>query len=165
MFGVAPGILIDLRLIVEQTEFVAYAARIHLNHGLHAFVEVFARQFEAMVPNRILGGAHLLALLPIPDSHVLPHAAEYFLVIDRGLPGNGWMHVPRVGDNHSMPAMGVHEIVVDSLFLHQPAHEIEVRFAVLDTIIAGVVGSVPVHSWSTWWSESSRFRMSGTETC
>ena len=56
------------------------------------------------------------------------------------------MHVPLVGDHHSMPAIGVLEVVVDPLFLHQPAHEIEVRFAILDAIIARVVsfGSSPL---------------------
>ena len=46
----------------------------------------------------------------------------------------------RVGDDHLVAAVGVREEVVDPLLLHEPAGEVEVGLAVLDAVVAGLVG-------------------------
>ena len=46
----------------------------------------------------------------------------------------------RVGDDHLVAAVGMGEEVIDPLFLHEPAGEVEVGLAVLDAVVAWLVG-------------------------
>ena len=46
----------------------------------------------------------------------------------------------RVGDDHLVAAVGMGEEVIDPLFLHEPAGEVEVGLAVLDAVVARLVG-------------------------
>ena len=46
----------------------------------------------------------------------------------------------RVGDDHLVAAVGMGEEVIDPLFLHEPAGEVEVGLAVLDAVVAWFVG-------------------------
>ena len=48
----------------------------------------------------------------------------------------------RVGDDHLVAAVGVGEEVVDPLFLHEPAGEVEVGLAVLHAVVARLVGAL-----------------------
>ena len=69
----------------------------------------------------------------------------------------------RVGDDHLVAAVGMGEEVIDPLFLHEPAGEVEVGLAVLDAVVAGLVG--PLELVVDVRPVRTCLRMSGTAIC
>src|SRR3954454_8186639 len=90
-----------------------------------------------MVPECVLAGADLLGGLPARDPVLIPEAAADPIEVDPGRARDLRMALGRIGQDHLMAAGAVLEEVVDPLFLHEPAGEVEVRLAVLDAIVAG----------------------------
>src|SRR5262249_54441542 len=100
----------------------------------------FARELKAMVPKSVLAGAEFLAFLPGRDPQVFAATPGYLVVNDTALSLYGGMLGRNVGHDHLVTPVAVLEEIVDPLFLHQPAGEIEVGLAVLNAIIPLVVG-------------------------
>ena len=93
------------------------------------------RQLEGVVPERVFAGRELLHLAPVVDDVPVLDDIGKVLVGDLAA-GQRRMALRRVADRHLVAAVGVREIVVDPLFFHQPAGEVEVGFAVLHAVIA-----------------------------
>ena len=98
-------------------------------------------QLERVVPQRAFARAQLLNFFPGDDAHIGPDLGEDFFVNCGGLPGHRGMLAGVVGHYHLMIAVGMLEEIVNSLFLHQAAGEIEIGLAVLDDVIALIIGS------------------------
>src|SRR5260370_18096341 len=140
---IAAGIVINLQLIVSaDVELVSYFADGHTLDGLFLHLKIFARQLKALGPRGISPGTQFLSFSPRLDAHVLTFAAGDFVVDDVGLTRHGGMLIRDVRHLHLVRIVGVVEEIIDSFFLHQAADEVEIGFAVLDTIIALVVGGL-----------------------
>jgi hypothetical protein len=97
--------------------------------------EVLVGQLETGIPQRELARAELLRLVERED----PLLAG-LLSRRESLHGEVFVdrHVrvlARVDDLHRVGAVLVREEVPDPFFLEEPAHEVEIRFAVLDTVV------------------------------
>ena len=139
--GVAAGEVVELeRVVAGDLELVGDRAGLNAVERRLDGLEVLPRQLEALVPERELARADLLALLPGRDAILLAEPPVDLLVDDRGRAGHVGVALGRVGDDHLVAAVGVGEEVVDPLFLHEPAGEVEVGLAVLDAVVARLVG-------------------------
>ena len=128
-------------------------------------LQVLVGQLEAVVPQRDLAGAQLLA--PSPSRRCGPRRGCRRRRPRRRsscLLGQVGVALRRVGHDHRVAAGGVLEEVEDALFFHEPAGEVEVGLAVLHAVVARVERAPG--SGSRRRGPSSTFlRMSGTVRC
>ena len=139
--GVAAGEVVKLQLAVPR-DLESVADGSHLHRGEHGFdgLEVLARQLEALVPERVLARPDLLPLLPGMNTVFFAQSPfDHFVNGGRRAWHIGVAH-GRVGDDHLVAAVGMGEEVIDPLFLHEPAGEVEVGLAVLDAVVTWFVG-------------------------
>ena len=134
---VAAGIIVNLQfVIVTHFELVRDLAHLDGIQDRLRRLQVFVGQFKAVVPERVLAGAQFLHFFPIVDTHFLARAALGLVVDDLGLLGHVRMALRGVGHHHLVTIRRVLEEVIDAFFLHEPAGEVEIGFAVLHAEIA-----------------------------
>src|SRR5262245_36381768 len=100
---------------------------------------MLVRQLEAMVPESYLATGELLGLAQFEDMVSLRHRPGVGMGISQ-LCGQVSMGARTVGHNHLVAAVGVLEKVIDPFLFHCAAGEVEVRFPILDTIVARLKG-------------------------
>jgi hypothetical protein len=89
-----------------------------------------------MVEQGVLARADLLLLFPVEDPVVVPEAGVDVFVSDPRLARDVHVTVRRVGHDHLVGAIGVLEVIVDALFLHQPARKVEIALPILHAVVA-----------------------------
>ena len=108
--------------------------RFHLQVGLGAL--------EIEVVEGINPGLDLLRNRPFMD--VIFFAAQVLVRREKRqffAAGKGLMGADRIGQHQLVLVAFVFEVIVDALLLHEPADEVEIRFAVLDTVEPFSIGA------------------------
>ncbi len=145
---VLPGIVVDLQLVhALHLQIVRLLSNRKARHDLRLGLQVRFRQLETVIPESVLPGTDLLLLLPCPDPVLVPNPSLDLFVDELALPRQVRVVGGAVGNDHLVVAVGVLEEEVDSLLLHQPRSEVEVRLPVLYAVVSRLVFLVqpPVH--------------------
>ena len=163
--GVAAGVVVKFQPVVAaDPQLVRDRADRHAVEDDRLGFEVLVGQLEAVVPERDLAGAQLLRLLPVGDP-VGPALADLGVVeVDLTLNRLFGVAVGRVGQDHRVAVGVVAEEVVNALFFHQPAGEVQVGLAVLHAVVAGEVGALKLIG-DVEALRAPRLRISGTVLC
>ena len=141
---VPPGIIPDFQLtIVAHLQLVRDLADLHAGHDVLGRIQVLVGQFETMVPEGILPRAQFLNFFPFLDGETALAGAG-LVILDRMRIGQVGMAGRRVSQDQRVLILVVLEIIIDSLFFHEPAGEVEIRFAILDAIITGLEGALKI---------------------
>ena len=124
-FGVQARIVVDLFILVLMP---AIGGRGCLRFQIRLRIQ------EVEIPQNVLAGLKFLDRLPSADLVGLGTVSFVLMKGDLFVAGSGTVSIGRIAKHEGMLGLFVPEVVVDSFFLHQPADEVEIRLAVLDTV-------------------------------
>ena len=134
---ISAGKFIVLQIGVDaRLERMADLSGLHRRDQRFRRLEIVVRQLEGVVAQCMLGGADVLVLDPVSDALVLARAAVDILMLDGGRSSHGRMTLGSVAEHQLMAVGVVLEEIVYAFLFHEPADEREVRFIVLDAVIA-----------------------------
>ncbi len=135
---VSAGVIPDFQLaVVAHLQLVRDLADLHAGHDVLGRIQVLVGQFETMVPEGILPRAQFLNFFPFLDGETALAGAG-LVILDRMRIGQVGMAGRRVSQDQRVLILVVLKIIIDSLFFHEPAGEVEIRFAILNAVVAGL---------------------------
>ena len=138
-------VYLQLGSIAAHIELVRYLADLHIGHDLLVRLQVVVmRQLEVMVPQRELSGVPALCFLPVEDARLIPLSTLNVVVHNSRVAWDIGMRHGGVPQHELVAVAGLLEEIEDALFFHQAGSELEVRLAVLDTVLSRRVATPQV---------------------
>src|SRR5271157_914942 len=126
LFRVFSGIIEDFKLVVTP----------NLEDGVLSGKQTGCRRFEIIVSHRILARTEFLLHLPRSDDIFLNMAAFREIDAGFGLYRARLITVGRIGKDQGVLVLFMFKEVANAVLLHKAGDKIEIRFAILHTVLA-----------------------------